>query len=87
MSHISDKAVARIDAQLSSHLNFLTSSSLTTSDSRDRIESCKASIAASTTEEERAHHRANLKRNWPCEKIYSSKHVPAWDKRDLVKLY
>ena len=42
-----------------------TPSVFTTSDGRDKTEVCEAKIAASTSEEERAYHRANLKRNWP----------------------
>ena len=89
LANLSDVELARREEQLN-HLELLTRESatgFTTSDGRDKTEVCEAKIAGSTSEEERAHHRANLKRNWPRAEILGGKDVPFWDKRDLVKLY
>ena len=89
LANLSDAELTRREDQLN-HLDLLTRESatvFTTSDSRDKTEYCEAKIAESTSEEERAYHLANLKRNWPCAEILGCKHVPFWDKRDLVELY
>ena len=87
LANLSVEDLTRREEQLKSHFDLLTSSGLTTSDGRDKIESCEAAIIASTTEEERAYHRADLKKSWPRAEILGCKDVPFWDKRDLVNLY